>query len=396
MDLLNENKEQKNKKSSGQKTVLMLLIILIILTILTIALMIVINTKTKNGKTTLMINNMEQKVEKSMIIEDKSGVKYIALNYLCDMAGYAYENSDYETFEQDATKCYIQNGKQIYAFEGNSKIMYKYDEETKLDYQYYMLSNYILMNDNKLYISINDIITALNIRCEMYSKSGISIKTPQFLVNEYKSKLPDYNITEDNNNLKALAYGWIIASKNGQWGVLDERGNSILSFRYDNIWFNEYEQNYIVSKDGAYGVISVDGKTEYPLVYDEIQILNYENHLYKAKVNNKYGILNANGNKVGEIIYDEIGFPENAGNKIIYTLIIPEISGEENDFPETIVVKRNDRYGLIDIKTGKEILPCDHLEKLYARNDLGTVTYLIEAENQTLDLKTYLEIRNLI
>ena len=96
------------------------------------------------------------------------------------------------------------------------------------------------------------------------------------------------------------------------------------------------------------------------------------------------------GTVIGEIIYDDIGYKADSQNKILYTLIVPKMDYLPK---ESIVIKSNSKYGLMDIETGDELLPCDHLDKLYSVSELGKIHYRIEAEKQTLELNDYLRIR---
>lgn len=47
----------------------------------------------------------------------------------------------------------------------------------------------------------------------------------------------------------------------------------------------------------------------------------------------------------------------------------------------------------MDIDTGDELLPCDHLDELYSVSELGKIYYRVEVEKQTLELKEYLRLR---
>ena len=112
--------------------------------------------------------------------------------------------------------------------------------------------------------------------------------------------------------------------------------------------------------------------------------------LYKVKNKNKYGVMKKDGTIIGEIIYDDIGYKANSQNKILYTLIVPKMDNLAND---SIVIKNNGKYGLMDIDTGDELLPCDHLDELYSVSELGKIYYRVEVEKQTLELKEYLRLR---
>ena len=395
MDLLSENQYQKTEKPKGKKIVLILLILSIILAIVIIACMILLKSTETVGMA-LYINDAQQEISENLIIQDNQGNQYIELERLAHMLGYQFDNSEYQTYGVDTTKCYIRNENLISGFELDSNRMYKYEIGTNLDYQYYTLNHNIIIYNNKLYIAIDDLIKALNVYCTVDQNNVIKLSTMAYLSDYYQQQLQDkkYSVATDQNNQKALAYGWIVVSKDGVWSVLNTNLEEIIGAKFASIYFDEVNLNYIVSNsDGKYGIIDNTGVIEQSLKYDGLEPLNYENMLYKVRSNNQYGIMKSNGTMLTQIIYDDIGYPADPQNNILYTLIIPEL---ENETEKTIVVKQNEKYGLIYLETGETFLPCDHLDKLYSVNELGEVEYKVEVQEQTLDLLQYLELRNLI
>lgn len=395
MDLLNENQYQKTEEPKGKKIVLILLILSIVLVIIIIALMIVLGSQETVG-ITLYINDQQQEISDNLIIQDNQGNQYIELERLAHMLGYQFDNSEYQTYGVDTTKCYIRNENLISGFELDSNIVYKYEIGTNLDYQYYDLNHNIIMYNGKLYIAIADLVEALNLYCTTDENNVIRISSAEHLSNSYQQQLQErgYTLSTDQNNQKALAYGWLIVSKDGVWSVLNTSFEEIIGAKFASIYFDEVNLNYIVSNsNGKYGIIDNTGVIEQPLKYDGLEPLNYENMLYKVKNNNQYGIMKSDGTMLAQIIYDEIGYQAEPQSNILYTLIIPEL---ENETEKTIVVKQNEKYGLIYLETGETLLPCDHLDKLYSVNELGEVEYKVEVQEQTLDLLQYLELRNLI
>lgn len=392
MDLLNQNQYEKPKQTTGKKMVITLLILSVIAIVAIIAIMAYIAANTE-VKDTLYINDVQQEITGELIVSDAQGIQYISLKDLSTLLGYEYYNSEYNNYGIDNTKCYIKNNKLISGFELDSNKIYKYEEGTNLDYQYYTLNYNILAYNNKLYISLVDLKQALNLYCTKNENKEIKIYTIESLATAYQEKLKEagYTVTTDQNNQKALAYGWVIVSKDGMWSVLNTELQEIIGLKYSSIYFDEYNLNYIVSNsNGQYGIITTSGIIEHSLKYDGMEVLNYENNLYKVKYNNLYGIMKKDGKMLTEIIYEEIGYKADATNKILYTLIIPEVDGKSGPL---IVVKQNKLYGLITLETGETFLPCDHLEKLYSISELGEIQYKIEAEKHTMDLLDYLRWR---
>lgn len=352
MDLLNENQYQKTEEPKGKKIVLILLILSIVLVIIIIALMIVLGSQETVG-ITLYINDQQQELSDTLIIQDEQGNQYIELENLSDILEYQFDNSEYQTYGVDTTKCYIRNENLISGFELDSNIVYKYEIGTNLDYQYYDLNHNIIMYNGKLYIAIADLVEALNLYCTTDENNVIRISSAEHLSNSYQQQLQErgYTLSTDQNNQKALAYGWLIVSKDGVWSVLNTSFEEIIGAKFASIYFDEVNLNYIVSNsNGKYGIIDNTGVIEQPLKYDGLEPLNYENMLYKVKNNNQYGIMKSDGTMLAQIIYDEIGYQAEPQSNILYTLIIPEL---ENETEKTIVVKQNEKYGLIYLETGE-------------------------------------------
>lgn len=341
----------------------------------------------------MYINEEQKEITPELIVSDSQGNEYISIKDVAELLSYEYDNGGYKEDGIDTMKCYIKNKNLVSGFELGTNIIYKYEEGTNLDYQYYELNYNIITYDNKLYISMVDLARALNCSCTINSNKEIRINSMENLAKTYEEKLKDsgYVMAQDQNSQKALTYGWIIVSKDGLYSVLDTSLEKIISSKYSSIYFDECNLNYIVSNtSGQYGIIATTGVVQHPLKYDGLELLNYENKLYKVKNNNKYGIIKADGTMLTQIIYDDIGYKADPANKILYTLIIPDLNGKMG---KTIVVKQNNKYGLVSLKTGEIYLPCDHLDKLYSVYESGEIQYRIEAEKQTIGLLEYLTIR---
>lgn len=236
-----------------------------------------------------------------------------------------------------------------------------------------------------MYISSKDISQALNITYKEDNNTTL-INTIENNIEKYQEtfKETDYTITKDLNNQKAIIYGMLVIEKNGKWGVIDINYNEIIGNKYSTIYFDEYNMNFIVSdSNGRYGILSNNGEIICALKYDGLEILNYENMLYKVKYNGKYGIMSEDRGLLTNIVYDDIGYPEDSNKKIKYTLIIPELIENTG---EMMVVKQNNKYGLIDISTGEEVIGCDQLDKIYAIEELGEISYKVEINETTFDL----------
>lgn len=394
MDLLNENQYgQKEKMPNGKKAILILLVLSIIAVMIVIVLMLYVDSK-KVEKAELYINDSAVEITENLVLTDDTGNQYISLKELSELVGYEYYSNEYPKEWEDPEKCYIKNEKLITSFAMDANQIFKYEEDTKLDYQYYNLKFNILMFNKKLYIALADLQVALNMQCTRDENNNIRINTTENLIAKYEEELKnrDYTLAEDQNNRKAIAYGNLIVNKNGLWSVLNTNFEEIIGSKYSTIYFDEKNLNYIVSNSNdRYGIISNSGAVKISLKYDMLEILNYDKMLYKVKNNDKYGIMKSDETMLTQIEYDEIGYPAEPSKKIKYTLIIPELDGRTG---ETIVVKQNNKYGLVYLETGEEFIHCNEIDKLYAIEEIEGFQYKIEINKEVYDLAEYIQYIN--
>ena len=393
MDLLNDNQTQMKQQPAGTKAILVLIILSVILIIGIVILMILIQS-TKQARSDLYING--QKIENSrdlLITDTETGKKYISIKDIANLLEYQYNNSGYQGDAIETAKCYIKNKNLIAGFEIGSKRVYKYEEGTDLDYQYFELNNEIKTLNDKICIALEDLTVGINVEYGIDAKGNIIINTIEYLANQYQEKLKDngYIVAEDQNNQKALAYGYIIVKKDDRYSVLNTKFEEIISSRYTSIYFDEPNMSYIVSNtNGKYGIITTEGTLKMQFIYDGLEVLNYEKMLYKAKNGEKYGVVDANGRIIVNMEYEDIGYPSDPANRILYTLIIEKMDETPG---ETIVVKKDKKYGLVVLETGELYLPCDHLDKLYSVSELGKIQYKAEVDKKTYNLAEYLRMR---
>lgn len=138
-------------------------------------------------------------------------------------------------------------------------------------------------------------------------------------------------------------YAYAFAKLKGKWGLIDQKGNTILPFEYTKAYFDELENVRIVMKNGRYGLVDLTtGKEALPCIYEN---LFYAESLYdmpQAIVvvkNKKAGIVNFAGHEIVTCQFDN--------NKEPFTPL-------ESGF---FRVKQNTLAGVIDGK-GKLIVPC--------------------------------------
>lgn len=376
MDLLGEQKK-KNEKSSAQKLVLTLLIVSIVLCVIIGLAIAFLSIQTPTSDYSITIN--KEKADLG-ILKGEDQKNYISLRKLSEALTYSYYNGEYGVEGENRDKGYIANKTNITQFYANSNKIFKTEQNATTDYAYYELTNNIIANEDNLYICVDDIPKALNLVTQYSAKSNqLAIQTPEYIKT---TKAKDFEesgikISENDKNLKAMAYNYLVINKNDATGVINLQGQEIIGNKYASLEFCEYTNDFIASnKNNKFGVIKADGTAKINLQYDSIEILNYEPLLYKVGKSGKFGIVKEDGTVLNNIIYSSIGYPKNENQGTDYTLIIPKLN---ENLPESIVVCENGKYGLIDLETGKSIIDCD-LKGIYSGTTEEKTYYIIETQ----------------
>lgn len=199
-----------------------------------------------------------------------------------------------------------------------------------------------------------------------------------------KSKKQEYEIE------KVQAFNYYIMQENGQYGIIDKDGNTVIEAKYNKIIIPNPEKDTFIcyedekakiinsknevkmaeyqiepiklkniastlsfektvaiyKKDDLYGLISYDGREITKNIYTSIEGLQSIEGEFLTQKDGKYGLINLNGNEIIKNEYDLIMSDGYYKEQIGYSK-----SGY-------IVAKKSDdgyRYGYIDY-TGKEIL----------------------------------------
>ena len=398
MDLLQENKK-KNKKTTGQKVILALLIISVILSIIIVGIMIVTGNIGTQYKYSVAINGNIVSAETIGLLQLEDGSKYVSIRLLSNQFNYDYFNGEYNIAGESKDKGYVNNGLNIVQFFADSNQIYKTAEDEVKDYEHYKLKNNIIKYNDALYLNIEDLTVAFNL-IETYSeeKNQTIILTPEYWIEKNKENLnaSGYTISELPENIKAISYGYVIVENNEKYGVINLSAEELIGNKYNSISFVEYTGQFIVSNSSdKFGIININGATEVALQYDSLEIINYNPLLYQIERVEEYGIMRENGEIINEIKYNSLGYPEDKTNNIYYTLIIPKLN---ENIPQSIVVCDENLYGLVDLETGREIIPCT-LKGIFLLIDVdrGIEYYVVQYENGDLNtLENYINSVNQI
>ena len=339
MDLLDENNNKKNKKTTGQKLVLAALIISIILFVGILVVLMTVNKQTTIKKYTVALNGKKFTPENLEVLELENGEKYIALKNIASQLGYKYYNGEFGITGEDKDKCYIDNGNYITQFFIDSTKIYKAEEEADIDYQYYNIKNKIIEQNGNLYVNLNDLQLSLNLIVYYSEKENQTlIQTADYWIEQQTDFLKNngYTVSQEKENLRALAYGYVVVTKDDKTGVINLQGEEIIGNKYASMMFDDYTQDFIVSNtEKKFGVITKNSENKISIQYDSIEVLNYNPLLYKVKKVDKFGVLKEDGTVLNEIKYDSIGYSKNIERGFNYTLIVPAIDGY---LSKTIVV----------------------------------------------------------
>ena len=133
---------------------------------------------------------------------------------------------------------------------------------------------------------------------------------------------------------------YLFAKKNGKWGVINFRNETLLPFEYEHEHYFMRSDNWIRSfkRGGQEVVINLATKKEYNgNEYTEFDIL--PGGLLKAKHNGLFGLIDAEGRQVVDFRYDDI-----------YSLYDERYSGP------LIGVVKDGKHGII-LPSGKEVIP---------------------------------------
>ena len=187
---------------------------------------------------------------------------------------------------------------------------------------------------------------------------------------------------EDNENV------YLIAAKNGQYGVIKNTEN-IINNEYQSIMYDSKNQVFIIEKSKKYGIAKLDGQIIVPVEYNQIDItgiylyaqndqgttvyngngteanidadiaiLDTANERYRIRINNeigtKYGIIDNEGKQLVEEKYNYIEY--------LYDDLF-------------IASNENGKLGVINDKDEVKInLECDSVQKVGNTNLVRTVT----------------------
>lgn len=179
---------------------------------------------------------------------------------------------------------------------------------------------------------------------------------------DFKGRVITYCICEESKSV--FSCGLIGVKKNGKWGFIDMKGNSICPFEFHYV--HDFERGFaIVTKNNRYGVIDTKGMLIISLIYDDCIIL--DDNLFAVKKNDQWGVVDDKKNTIIPLNYNNIhqggegliavkkndkwGFVDYRGN-----IVIPYIYDYVGSFERGLaIVWHNEKSGVIDVKGNLKI-----------------------------------------
>ena len=132
-----------------------------------------------------------------------------------------------------------------------------------------------------------------------------------YLYQFYANQVLDYGYAELSKefvNQKAILNDQLIVEKvKGQYGVINTEGTAILEAKYNNITYLPTTGDFLVEDNKKVGIMSAKRETKVQIIYDSIELMDSDSGLYVVKRENRYGVIDVRGNTKIYIENDEIG-----------------------------------------------------------------------------------------
>ena len=204
-------------------------------------------------------------------------------------------------------------------------------------------------------------------------KYGIILNKNNKLVssgNLYDALIQAEDIKQGNRKIKKP----LIAKKDGKWGLIDYKENTITDFIYDDIKpLNKYI--YIIKKDDKWGLMDLSGNIICETIFSKLSKATKKYLI--SELNGKYGLIDTIGNVILKTEFDRIKTIDYVNKNKTYA-----------------IVKKNDKYGIIYVDYSRipGIKTQNYMQKIVLENNpkavYSTITIrgkiIIPIENKDL------------
>ena len=193
-------------------------------------------------------------------LKQENGTNYVSIRELSDLLGYTYTKGEYKKYNENADSCYIKNNLEIVAMTAEKSTLTKYIEviegapELTLEGPYgiemtveaqngasntFVLEKPVKQINGELYLPFEYVIDVYNMTIDTSVKNRIRMYTLPTLFQSAKqlaAKLEYGTISGVYENIRAIPYGLVVVGDNGIFGVIDLKGQEILSVKYEHQW----------------------------------------------------------------------------------------------------------------------------------------------------------------
>jgi hypothetical protein len=163
------------------------------------------------------------------------------------------------------------------------------------------------------------------------------------------------------------------AKKDGFWGIISQKNEVLISFKYDEIGYQAEFGNWIVQKNQKYGIVTNKGKIVIPLKYEALEYSNDKNFIV-ATLGKLKGLINEKDSVLFPFEYQEIKIHSKYINKKGIDIVkngkkgLLKWDGSESYEADALM----DKYGVYDYTLGNAI--SDSIFCVSRNNKYGFVT----------------------
>lgn len=165
---------------------------------------------------------------------------------------------------------------------------------------------------------------------------------------------------------QSFTSGFAIVAKNEKWGVVNDKGDLIVTIEHDSVKRVEVAGNlyFLVRKGGNYGVYLNSGKAIVPVKFDKVSI---NQSVFVVESGGKKGLYNTAGELYIETVLDDVFNVENTGWVVV--LQKGDESALMNDRGDWLM--NMDKQSIVDIGGG--LLEVKRGKKSYLYNTNGNL-----------------------
>ena len=314
----------KNERSKRMKNIFLVSIIVTILLIVLLMGVIYYLIQNPNNVTIIYRKEENAEIEEMILMKtDDNGetVIYFPIRKMAELFKLSSGDGDYGKNVENTENCFVESENEIIIFTENSNIIYKRDKTGQLNdynsdnqYEEIKIDNFVIKEDNKLYIDTEGLGKAFNLSISVNSKRKKINITPLDDLIDLAEKIVEKNeygeLDDKYANEKALLDNMMVikSGSNGKKGVRNFSNNEeILSFQYEDITYISAKGVFIVKKDEKVGIIDSNGIVKIKPQYDNLILIDSENELYLAEDTTYFGVIDENQNLKIPYEYKKIG-----------------------------------------------------------------------------------------